>query len=377
LKLAYITNVFDPETKEKNKIANDSPAAFKKVFNVSQCIKIINPDISIISMGFINSTKKRIELTNKIIDGIIINYIKLPRQKLIRHIVIQFKLVFAVIMNKYDGIIIYNYYFDYFLLAFFAYLLKKKILVDIEDGINEDSSFVLNKIRERILGFYLHCSRYKALVVSSLLQNNKNIKKSCIIYGAGKMIPYKRNDIHKKMTVLFSGTIIEETGGLLLVELIKEIASLPKISDNMQINISGVGVLMDEIKNTAKDYSFVNCYGFLPDKEYKELLANTDIALVLKSNDNSMGRTTFPSKVVEFVLNRIAIMAIPSSDLPILFNNNEVIFINTVCDMIKNIEYFINNREQLEERKRLIAEKAVILFDSESIGKNIVNLIKS
>jgi hypothetical protein len=42
--------------------------------------------------------------------------------------------------------------------------------------------------------------------------------------------------------------------------------------------------------------------------------------------------------------------------------------------MVEAIKYYIENREELEKRKELIAEKASVLFGERSVGNKIMKL---
>jgi glycosyltransferase involved in cell wall biosynthesis len=374
MKLAYICNAFDPETREINNISSDSPAAYNKVLSISKCIQSVNDDISIVSISIFNSNKKNIKLSNQIVDGIHIFYFNLIRNKILKHVCIQFKLAHWILKNRYEGIIFYNFLIDYLLSAIIANLLGCKIVVDIEDGLHKNMPIASHIAGNILLKLYLFLSKGKALVVSSLLQNNKGIKKSLIVYGAGKLDIQRHVKGSKKLSLLFCGTIIPETGGLLLLELIHKIGKLEYLSSNIDIFICGKGNLLNEIQKYATKYNFVKCYGFVSDKEYKQILEKVDVGLVLKHS--VMAQTTFPSKIVEFSLNHLAIIAFPSSDISLVFNDNEVMFVNNVQEIIDSIIYLLDNNEELNNRKALIAKKAKEVFDERKIGADILKLIK-
>lgn len=371
MKVIYVCNAYDPITREKDRITSDSPAAFVKVFNVLNGLRKNGIDVLLYSINMAN--RAFCSGGECKYNDVSIYYLKNVKFKLIRNLFVFFKLPIELIKQKADIYIFYNYSFEYLIAFFLLFLFKRKCVLDIEDDVNNELPVLKKIIRKLLVKLYINFSSGKIITVNkAIVAAHKQIKKSFICYGAG--VFYKKEKRVPK-NILCTGSLLKETGMDLIINLYKDNRCKEFLEKNYKFNVCGFGPYEKDLKEIdAKGYSFL---GKVNDKTYKKLLFESDIALVLKDPDSSMGQTTFPSKVVEYSLNDLAIICTPVSDIPELFSENEVYYVKTYLDIINVLEKISNSYEEFIEKKKLQTEIAVSIFEDEVVGKKLKKFLLS
>lgn len=371
MKVVYVSNAFDPLTREQNKISSDSPAAFVKVFNVLNGLKKNNIDVLLLSINIAN--RLSIFYGSKEYNNIRINYLKNVKYKLLRNLRVLFFLPLELYKQKADTYIFYNYAFEYIFAFFFLFISKKKCILDIEDDVNDELPLMRKIIRKILVKVYIFFCHGKVLTVNkAIVSNHKHILKAFICYGAG-VFNKKENRQPKKL--FCSGSLLKETGMEVIVDLYKDKSSREFLETNFEFNICGFGPYEVELKQIkAKGFKF---WGRVNNETYTKLLENSDIAFVLKSPESSMGQTTFPSKVVEYALNDLALICTPVSDIPDLFSEKEIYFVNNSVDIINVLKKILNSSENFFNKKLLQSEIAQNMFEDKLVGKRLKDFLLS
>ena len=378
MKTIYVCNVFDQHRKTLYNITSDSPAAYNKVKNVSKGIKKAGEDISVVSIGMGNTnTHKYLSPCGTTLEGLGIFFLSSVSLKVVKNIYSTFSLFFFFLKNKnkIKNIIFYNYQPEYFLTFFTAWILNKKLILDIEDGINDELTIHQKYFRNLLLKSYLKFSNRKVITVSNKLLNDSCCNLGYVCYGVHDFDenPISENKkVVGKLKVLFSGTLNQQTGVPHLLNLIDLIKSHKLVRDSIELNVTGFGSMEVDLKNAAKECSFVKFHGRVDFESYKKILKRSNIGLVLKDAESSMGHTTFPSKIVEFASEGLLLITSKVSDVPKIFNDDEVYFVSSPEESLLAIENTLLSENVYEKKLKKSITKTQILFDDKNVGKQII-----
>jgi glycosyltransferase involved in cell wall biosynthesis len=117
----------------------------------------------------------------------------------------------------------------------------------------------------------------------------------------------KRKD---KINVLFAGALEVEHGIKLLVETFHELKKYPSTAGRYRFELCGYGSQEEWLRNEIEkiDNVEINLHGFVSNKEYMELLENSDVCLVLQNPSGRFARYNTPSKGYEFMGNGKAVI---------------------------------------------------------------------
>lgn len=378
MKILYVCFAIDQETTSKYQITSDSPAAFVKVKSVCDAIKTTGNEVSILSMGIFNSKVTVKYLEDKIVDGINIKYIHNKGTKGLRNFYTLFVLPSYIKKENPDVVIFYNYSFEYFRAVNYCKRAGVKFIIDIEDGVNKELNYLQYKFRKRVYRNFIIKAKGNVFTVCKALTQDDVVKNSLIIYGTGRSVEKNKKDYNSdKISFLFCGTIIKETGAEYIITALKKLSMMNDINSKVFINICGFGNYDNQLKDLSEKYSsFVKFHGKVDRQSYTDLLDKSDCAFVLRVAESSMAQTTFPSKVVELSLNNLGLITTPASDIPLLFTEEEVFFVNNEDEIISSIREIISNPQLFIEKREKLFKKACDNFDMKSIGKNIIDFIE-
>jgi hypothetical protein len=379
LKTIYICNIFNQDRKDFYSITSDSPAAYNKVKNVSSAIKKSDVDISVVSISMGNSelhTKLENEINN--VNGVYYHYLNSYTKKIIKNVHSMFNLLIFLIKNrnKIKNIIFYNYQPEYFLTITAAWLLNKNIIIDVEDGVNTELLNMSFLFRMFLLKYYLLLAKGKLLTVSNNLLSLSSSDNKYICYGSIDEINNRTILKGEKIRLLYSGSMIEETGAEVVVNLLNIISENNELSKKIEFNISGFGKYENIFKEMSEKYKFLNYHGRLSSLEYEKMLTRIDASLVLKTAKSSMGRTTFPSKIIEFSSNGFLIITTKVSDIPLIFDDSEVFFVENEQDILEKISWTVENKIEARIMAKRSQEKAINVFGSKKVGDNIRDIFE-
>lgn len=208
-------------------------------------------------------------------------------------IVMALKIMFWLFNNRnsYQYCLIYNFYPAEMLCALFAkYVLGKKTVVDFEDD-------YLSRSKKRLYDFYFSLVKKIPDIVICINRDMERYfaDKKIYIFNGFIDLSYIKNDdfeLFEGMKILYAGALDRIRG----VDLIPEIVKALEVKiDNFKIYITGSGPLEREVKNFGIDN--VQYLGFLPSDEYKRILNEVDVCLVLQKPDHPFSQGSYPSKI--------------------------------------------------------------------------------
>ena len=354
----YICNFLDDKTRISRLINSDSPAASNKVLSTAECFKGTRTIPYILSIGRGSGLKnfKFYGLKVRKIKSFVVIYLPFIQFPFISELFSFFSLPFFLYClsrkRSIKTFLFYNQMPVYLLGLLIARLQGQKIFLDLEDGLASD--FFLKKIKFFFIAsiFDKFCSNGVILSCSALGRFTK-IKRKILHYGIynneNSSQSFKKT---KKCNILFSGSILPDTGANLIYKAI-QILDMEKSSSNLIFHISGKGPLIDDFKGLSNLTQNTNVivHGRIDNKGYLKLLESIDIGLSLKLINGSFSTTTFPSKIMEFINHGIVVIATRISDVQLVFGNSVFILKNNsprelsmlILKIANNINYYKQN----------------------------------
>jgi glycosyltransferase involved in cell wall biosynthesis len=155
-----------------------------------------------------------------------------------------------------------------------------------------------------------------------------------------------------KLQFLFSGTLLEEVGSLLLLETLSLLRNNnPELSRQIHVVVTGKGSCTPEFRSFAANApDLLTFHGSLSRKEYLDIIRESHIGMSLRLSKFEMGSTTFPSKVIEYAEHGLVVLTTRSSDVPTLFGETAAYLSEeTPAGLAYLITGLINSREHLIE----------------------------
>jgi len=104
--------------------------------------------------------------------------------------------------------------------------------------------------------------------------------------------------------------------------------------------VTGYGDMAGRIERMSREEmkGLLVFHGKVGYPEYRNILLRSHIGLCLKLPDNSMGATTFPSKVVEMAAYGLLVVSTPVSDVPRVFCEDSAVLLGeTTPDALAGI----------------------------------------
>jgi glycosyltransferase involved in cell wall biosynthesis len=217
--------------------------------------------------------------------------------------------------SRFDGAIIYNYSPSFALISILLRCLGIPFVAQVEDitqpkfsdwRIGNES----RPVQQLVLWF---CMKTVAGLSSGLIVPSKRFqfflpeKKPCLVLGGcvtdsewGEDRPIR---LQIPIRVLFAGRYLTDDGLDLLIAAIKLLRSEKQYAEHFVFDCCGTKDYPNELRllSTAKEDPVIRLHGLLSDDEYRSLLAETDVALVLQKVQGRHANLRSPSKAYEFL----------------------------------------------------------------------------
>jgi len=311
--VCYLCNILDEQTKVNRSIVHDSPAATKKVFDVCHALQQKFTHVYVVTMarGMQLGERKCFVANAKQIAKIPVLFARFDTLVFWTYwvsMVSIFCLVWRV-RQKTKGselhLISYNRNWLYVPSLIFSRLLGAKCYLDLEDGALVETSGYLARIRYLLIRFTFDvlCNHGSILVAPSLI-SQVNTKHNVVCYGVSQSTSISNVvDWHAgAIQFLLGGTLIRETGVLLLIDAVRILnRNFHSYKGMFIIYVTGYGDLADTLAtfSQGEGRGWIEFKGRITKSQYENLLHTSHVGLCLKLPSCEMGATTFPSKVIE------------------------------------------------------------------------------
>lgn len=354
-----IGNPISEEVRTERQILTDSPAATKKIFQMAECLKKVGGNPMVLSLGRGKCTNKFSFFPSELQRhrGIPIVYSMFIGLKPISYFLTILGLVhilFRYSRTKERVIIFYNRLPAYSCFLIVAKILRYKLFLDLEDG-QVSSHLKYKRVTSQIYTYIFDrfCSD-GVILASEKLRSFARQKNSLVYYGVINSSSYVNTWGGSVIRCLFSGSLSVQTGSDTLCRAIEIIGqSYPNYHDMIEFNITGYGESLDKFIEVAKNQNFLRVFvhGRLGLPQYKSLLENSHVGLSLKLVDGPLDKSTFPSKVIEYVENGLLLVSTDISDVKHLFGDSAVIIPNNDPNIL--VKQLINICDDHERSKFL------------------------
>lgn len=249
-----------------------------------------------------------------------------------------------------------------------------RCVVDLEDGLREDEpGFKLQRFLLRLWDRWSDA----AMVANAQLVNQVKTRPAYPFYGVAPMVPVDRS-WEDEIRILFTGYLSKETGVEVLIGallILKE--SSPHLLRRFRVIATGFGELSGRMQSAADHelQGVLDFRGQVTDAEYEDLLRSSHIGVCLKMPNHSMGKTTFPSKVIEFSRWGLLVVSCRVSDVPALFAGRSAILLERVTadELAVVIERIVQNPQESFEiartGQRAIADRLAPQVVAKDLGE--------
>lgn len=356
-----ISNAMSDAIRKERGILTDSPAASRKVFLWAGLLKTKETKSYVLSLGRgrPHNDKRFFKAKVERIKNTIILYLPFSHIPIFSEILTLLSLpwfVFVLGRRLRPSIIYYNRIPAYIFGALVGKLLGLKQFIDIEDGEVNDGQRSIKRYIERLIPFFIDkCCIDGAFLACSSLSSYTKVRPTKNYYG---IVDVKVTGEHEKsfdhINIIFSGTLNESTGAERLIAAIKIIQEKkPLWAGKIAFHICGMGSSLDAFRlvESAGGYPKVCVYGRLDNLEYSEKLYAANVGLSLKPVNGIYSNTTFPSKVVEYISNKLFVVTTDISDVKCILGEHGAYYLNgnSPEELISCFEYIVLNSSQLSE----------------------------
>ncbi len=240
----------------------------------------------------------------------------------------------ARLIRRDDTVLFYNFFPEYLLFAAWRAAIGRRCVIDIEDAPRPDEKGargLMNRWAFRALR--LLCAQ-RHVVASRKLVEYVGLDNVLPVYGVASWFQDVATDgaprfLGERVNVLLGGAIQMNTGLALFVGALR-ILSLDPSRGYFRFFVTGhfqadaKHMLQRLLEETDIDLVLAQD---LTNTDYATLLSKIDVGLCLKLESNEVGKSTFPSKVIEIAARGLLLCSTPVSDVPTLFSNDTAVIL--------------------------------------------------
>ena len=385
----YLCNAVDEMTKKERNVRFDSPAATNKVIGIGKALQTQNVKVFILSLGRgkqIGDGTKFPTIARKV-SGIPILYSAFWHYPFVTHIIgaLSMSILLMRLLRNRSGrvvIIAYNRLWHYLPTLILAAIFRKHCYLDLEDGTIESDKYIrrlLDFISQKL--FDSLCNK-GALVAAKSLKEQLNTKRVFVCYGCADITTdtSARWDI-KPIRILFGGSLLAETGVPLLIDTVEFLEKYHShLMGQLIISVTGQGLMEEQLVkfSKSKGKGWINYFGNIDREAYIRLLKYANIGLCLKMSSTDMGKTTFPSKIIEYASYGLLVISTKVSDVPDLLSNNYTALLvdETPESIVNALITIISNKNTAKNIAWQGRQKIQSVCNSESVGKDLANYLQ-
>lgn len=242
----------------------------------------------------------------------LISFINLPFLKLFSQIN-SMKRAAKKIVKKYhiDAILTFNSFPQ---VGIPANYLKKKyhlpVIPYIADcPIPQKKHFFIKKILRSFFDKSAIKTMRKAdylIVINPFIIENYTLHQKYVLLEGGidlnRLPPFVEKKKNSKNLFIFSGALTEYNG---ILPLIDAISNIPMIT----LNIYGSGDLINRVKEKCQQYPNIVYKGVVSNQEMQQIQMSADFLISPRIIDDLISKVTFPSKIFEYLLSGVPVIA--------------------------------------------------------------------
>ncbi|MDD5580244.1 MAG: glycosyltransferase [Methylobacter sp.] len=377
--LLFICNALDDVTRLERGIVTDSPAASHKIFLITKAMQKAGVRAFLLSLGRgrQNGTGHYFRCKVLRVDGVPVIYLPFMHFPILSELLSLFSSIPVIwrmrLRKGKRTVLFYNRMPVYLAALAVAKILGFATFLDLEDGETDLKHGSLAGAKSRMLSrLYDTFCPEGALLACEALNDMTRIRPTQCCYGISENLPVKTDWSLSTITVLFGGTISEETGAPLLknaINLLRDESS--SWAKTIRFEITGKGNSLEAFKALAEDprKPDVMVHGRTTDNDYLQILARTQVGLSLKPNEGKLADTTFPSKVIEFASHGILVVTTDISDVrKVLGEGSVYLDTDNPKELLKQLRWIVENRAAARDLSLKGVQAVSALCASEIVG---------
>jgi glycosyltransferase involved in cell wall biosynthesis len=325
--LHYFCLVSTDELNARYGVDLPTGAATNKVWGVARAV--VSAGVrAVVVTGLIPVSPASMRSENLDIAGVSVTRVFATGSRLVRRLTAMCSFGHYALrhIGRDDRVLFYNYFWDYLLAAVVLRLAGRPAILDVEDGPRADEPGLRGFATRLAYRVFRRLCREQVVTVSHALASDLNLHGAVAVYGVvpGQAEPPARPRLAATpINVLYGGTINADTGLDLFVGAVELLRA--EAPDSFAFHVTGH---LDDAAAGRLIAANVTVHRALSQQHYRDLVATADIGLSLKLSGNTMGRTTFPSKVVEIASSGLLLMATRVSDIPLLFSESKAVLLD-------------------------------------------------
>lgn len=336
-RLIYLCNAIDESTCRERGITTDSPAATRKVIEVTKAMRDAGVKGIVLSLGRgrQNGTGRYFPAHVKRVEGVPVVYAPFLDRPHLTHLLSMFALLpllFRLRQRRGQPVLLaYNRLVHYWLAMELSRWLGFRAFLDLEDGAidGEGSPFRQRLTRFMTARFDALCSNGAMLAASALDRQYKGNRTVCC-YGVADVDGEQRNlPEMSELLVHLGGTLQHTTGAQLFIDAIRYMRAMPD-APKIRFVITGSGELAEALSALAAEDGLpvVEFLGKVSRETYRRIIGEAHVGLALKLKSGDLADTTFPSKVIEIASTGMLLVTTKISDVPLLFGDEGALYLD-------------------------------------------------
>lgn len=384
-RLVYVCNALDDETRVERRIGSDSPACTRKVFNTCASFQKTEVRTLILSVGRGKAGGSHQYFKSKIkrYQGLPIIYAPYSKTPIVSEIISllwPIGVIISLNKKKYNNVFLFwNRTIAYIPALLTVRILKMKAVLDLEDGNIYELSNLLKSLTTLVKTKIYDKLTSHAIVTCSALKNELAVENVMCYYGTSARINSDRKVFNtSKISILFGGTISEDTGALFLIEVIDRLRLMNHDwIQNLSFIITGKGESFSLFEERSGNHvcPTVKTYGRITDLAYNDILNGCDVGLALKPKSGKLAQTTFPSKIVEMANYGLLIITTDISDVKKVLGEGALYINSNVLEFINLLQWVVENKHQVQEIAKRGNVKINELCSPESTSEKLMEFL--
>ena len=384
-RILIICNALDDITRQERGITTDSPAASRKIFMLSQALRLagVRPCIVSLGRGRAGGSRAFFPCVLRRIEGVPVFYAPFSRIPVLSELIsllAPLGILFKLRRKNPKAVIFYNRMTAYLPSLLASSVMGYQNVLDLEDGEvaangQKQAGFFARMVPKLFDQF---CEGGAMLACNSLAAYT-SARPVLSYYGTAVGESGSKRWQSECVTVLMGGTLSFDTGAELLIDAIRQLRrNASPWAKQLRFEVTGSGASFEGLVALAAepDSPEVIVHGRMTDLQYREVLVRSDVGLALKLNTGPLANTTFPSKVIEFAAEGMLVLTTDISDVRHVLGSGAFYLIrDEPHELINMLEHIVKDRLEARECAQLGMQNVQALCAPGTSGQRVANFI--
>lgn len=372
-------------------------AATRKMLLVARALRSVGHRPIVVSLPFVGTRAARASYGRVLTSdgGVLAVFLATLRSRVLRKLVGPLVLAgFAWYrVDRRDSVIVYNHAVEYIPALVVLRIKGVHTVQDIEDAPTAKERGARGLANRLSFAVTFRLTIRRKMVVANHVAEDLGLEDYVVVRGvAAQEVEAKhRPDVQKwdrlragqALKVHFGGTLIAETGIDLFCGAVEQLAeATDQFRRPIIFAITGVGEL-DKIRDLKAKVGTnakigIELQAELGKTDYLALVDGCHVSLSLKRPGSEMGRTTFPSKVIEITASGLALVSARLGDVVEIFDEESAFFLDTYkpADLAALIAGMAGDPEHVERVARAGQAACKRSFSPETVGHDMMRLLQ-